>query len=148
MLDNFIKHQTLISEECSSAELKCIFGDICVVNGILVSLYKKILMEAIWIKGYVWKLLIVVRYNVYKHGRCFHFHENGDLLLLLFIWKNFALAYSESFMKHPWAQSFTSFMADFLSRYRQSFAIYKREHFVVGISLLRYCYIRLNEKSN
>ena len=28
------------------------------------------------------------------------------------------------------------------------FAIYMREHFIVGISPLRYCYIRLNEKSN
>ena len=39
------------------------------------------------------------------------------------------------------------FYGRFLSRYRQSFAIYKREHFIVGISLLRYCYSRLNEKS-
>ena len=139
MLDNFIKHQTLISEECSSAELKCIFRDICVVNGILVSLYKKILMEAIWIKGYVWKLLIVgdiiytnmVDVFIFTKMETYYYYCLYERISPSPIRKALWSIHGPNHLHLLWQI--------FVKIYRA--LPYIREHFVVGISLLRYCYI-------
>ena len=76
----------------------------------------------------------------------FSFSRKWRLIIIVYM-KEFRPPYSESFMKHSMGPIIYIFYGRFLSRYRQSFAIYKREHFIVGISPLRYCYIRLNEKS-